>query len=393
VYNSKMIQIIAFTAFATLATLFPAAVHAQYYEAPWSTPAQYEYQYTQAEGIIPPSYYDYDFAPVDTSGYYMNDYLSGGVYGADAYYGASQYTGDMFDTSPATYAQQYYAPAQQGSSYAQQAAFVQSVQPRVQDYDSVAAAKVLNCAPGDVRWRADELGRPEYYIDGSAKNSTTTSIVAPSCRLSPTATGTGTVILQWATNNATTAFIDNGIGHVSLGTAGRMVTPNVSTVYTMTVVNERGSAAQCAANVIVKGTAPVGTKTVTIDQQGIQQLYDVNGKPIATQGSVAATGTATSGVSAAGTAQVTDAIPTTGTTAGTVVTYDANGNPVQAVAAEANKVGTNILSQITSTLGGGASVWERIRVVSMIALGIFIVLAIVVFVMKKMFGGGGEGAH
>jgi hypothetical protein len=91
---------------------------------------------------------------------------------------------------------------------------------------------------------------------------------------------------------------------------------------------------------------------------------------------------------------VTGANGATGVTTSTgTVTYDANGNPIDAVTGEAAKVGTNVLEKITSALGSGQSVWERIRVVSMIALGIFIVLAVVVFVMKKMFGGGGEGGH
>lgn len=363
------------------------------YEAPWSTPGEYEYQYTQAEGIIPPSYYDYTFAPTNTSGYAMQDYLSGGSYAggytggyASDPYARGQYTNDMFDSG---YTQQYYSP--QYSSYSQQAAYVQSVQPYVAPYDSVAAAKILNCAPGDVRWRADEVGGVTYYVDGTRANSSTAvSVVKPSCRLTPKATGTGTVILEWVTNNATTAFIDNGIGHVSLGTGGRMVTPQVSSVYTMTVVNEYGSSAQCAANIVVKGTAPVGTQTLTIDQGGVQQLYDANGNLIVT--AQPTNGTATAG---------TTTTPTTGTNGATAgittstgtVTYDANGNPIDAVAGEATKVGTNVLEKITGALGSGQSIWERIRVVSMIALGIFIVLAVVVFVMRKMFGGGGEGGH
>jgi hypothetical protein len=371
------------------------------YEAPWSTPGEYEYQYTQAEGIIPPSYYDYGFTSVNTSGYAMDEYLYGGAYsqGLRPAYSSA----DMFDSYAPQYSQQYSqsSPSYARSSmyagavaYAQNAPQTQSAQQvqvqgyyaadghwhvpgHVHSYDTVAGAKVLQCGPADTRWRADEIGQStQYYVDGSSNTTTATNTVRPSCKLYPKATGTNTVILEWVTQNATTAFIDGGIGHVSLGTGGRMVTPLVSTVYTMTVVNERGASAQCAANIVVKGTAPVSAQTLTVSQSGTQQFYDAAGNPLPTP------------------SVVNPNPPQNGTpTTAQPIQYDEAGVPIAAVTAKAGEVGGNILESFTSTLGSGQSIWERIRMVSMIALGIFIVLAVVVLVMRKMFGGGGEGGH
>lgn len=388
-------------------TLAPLSAHAQYYEAPWSTPGEYEYQYTTAEGIIPPSYYDYGFTSVNTNGYAMDEYLQtyptytqyGSAYDTYAYGAGSSMFEDAY-TAP-TYAQyhphvQQYSHAPRHMYSANTAASFQSTgTPYVAPYDSVAAAKVLNCTPGEVLWRTDETGALAYYVDGSsAQSSTTTNHVRPSCRMYPKATGTGTVILEWVTNNATTAFIDSGIGHVSLGTGGRMVTPVQSTVYTMTVVNERGASAQCAANVVVKGTAPVGAQTLTVNQNGVQQFYDAQGNPIAGAPQTGATSQQNSGTNQGSVnngAPITNGATSNGQPA--PVTYDANGNPIQAITSGVSQVGGNVMDKITGALSGGTSIWERIRTVSMIALGIFLVLAVVVLVMKKMFGGGGEGGH
>lgn len=388
---------------ASVCTLMPAGPvaaqsYAPMYEAPWSSPAPYEYQYTQAEGVIPPSYYDY--TPVNTSGYAMSEYLTGAA--TNAYYTVPTQAYDQTFTTG--YDNSYFDYGVSGG-YAQPVYYQAAPVVTAPAYTTTQArselmnARVMQCAPGDTRWRADEIGQgtAQYYVDGSSNTTRVTNTVRPTCRLYPKSTNTATVILEWVTTGATTAFIDNGIGHVSLGTGGRMVTPTQSTVYTMTVVNERGASAQCAANIIVQGTAPVGSQTITVSQGGVQQYATATGTtttpatttvPTATTGATTVTTTTTKNTDGTSTAVTTNADGTTST-----ITYDANGNVVQAVAAEASKVGTNVLEKITSALGGGQSVWERIRMVSMIALGIFFVLAIVVFVMKKMFGGGGEGGH
>lgn len=134
----------------------------------------------------------------------------------------------------------------------------------------------------------------------------------------------------------------------------------------MTVVNERGASAQCAANIVVQGTAPVSAQTVVVNQQGVPVV---------------------------GQATTSEGAQQSGTQTTPTVQYDANGNQIVTATDEAQKVGNNILGSITGTLSSGQSIWERIRLVSMIALGIFIVLSVVVFVMKKVFGGGGEGGH
>jgi hypothetical protein len=331
------------------------------------------YQWNEAEGTVPPSYADFnDFSYSD---YGTNDYG-----GADTY-ATNGYTSDMFTSYDSSY--QYQAVPYSyaaSSSYAAPYMYTEPTYTAQNASYELNQAQMLRCAPGDSRWRADEIGQAPYGT--TSRSSTLTNVVQPYCRLTPTSTGTGTVILQWVTNNATTAFIDNGIGHVSLGTGGRMVTPLQSTVYTMTVVNERGASAQCAANIVVRGSSPVGAQTVTIGQNPQQNNRNAQNTTQVQQGTNPTNIT-----------NPTNATNTTNTATNTLPQQvDANGNPLTAVTNEASTIGTNIFSSITNALGGGQSIWERIRTVSLIALAIFIVMAIVVTVMRRMFGGG-EAAH
>jgi hypothetical protein len=180
----------------------------------------------------------------------------------------------------------------------------------------------------------------------------------PTCRLTPVYADNDTILLKWTTHYATTAFIDNGIGHVSLGSGSRVVTPNGSLTYTMTVVNEDGASSQCMGKIIMEGagTATIpGTSTTTTSET--------------TSGSSAAQATAL------------------GESAGQTVS---NGLTTAANAAETT---TNTVSGFFSGLSSGGSVWDKIRSVSLVAIVLIVILAIVVFIMRTMFGGGGEGGH
>jgi hypothetical protein len=340
VYNIYMLKnklftvvgVLLFVFFGLFVTSASAQSYVPSYESYAPSLGEYGYQWSQAEGIIPPSY------PETNAIYGMN---AASYYPDTSYYAGVPYSAvGIYNIADASY--------------------------------DLSQAHIVNCTNTDSRWRQDEVGyyTPSYntqvasagnarYALNSRTQPNTTNLsnaVAPTCKLTPKSTGTNTVILEWVTNGATTAFIDNGIGHVSLTTGARMVTPLQSTVYTMVVVNEFGASTQCAANIVVKGTAPVGSQTLTV------------GTPAQTNGAVA--------------------VPTPA-----AAEVDENGDPVSAATAKASAVSGNIGDKIVSAVGTGQSIWERIRSMSLIALGIFIVLAVVVGVMKKMFGGGGEGAH
>jgi hypothetical protein len=189
----------------------------------------------------------------------------------------------------------------------------------------------------------------------------------PNCTVIPRATGANSVVLEWQTLNATSAFIDNGIGHVMLGSGTRMVTPKVTTTYNMTVVDARGIANQCAAIVHVTGSPEIRTNGTMIDS--------------------GATGTAASTTQAAGNG-------TGGTTApadGSLV--DSGSNGTTQVGTEAAKIGTNVSDKVTSVLSSGQGIWNKMRQMSLVAIGLFFIIFIIIFVMRKMFGGGDEAHH
>ncbi len=124
----------------------------------------------------------------------------------------------------------------------------------------------------------------------------------------------------------------------------------------MTVVDGRGFSSQCAAIVHVLGSGKVEATGTTI---------------------VPAPGT-TSGVQ-------TDAV--NGGVDGTTV--NSNG-PLNETA---QKITGNVSEKVTSVLSSGESIWNKMRQMSLVAIGLFFIIFIIIFVMKKMFGGGDEGHH
>jgi hypothetical protein len=48
---------------------------------------------------------------------------------------------------------------------------------------------------------------------------------------------------------------------------------------------------------------------------------------------------------------------------------------------------------VTSILSTGEGVWSQMRQMSLVAIGLFFIVFIIIFVMRKMFGGGDEGGH
>ncbi|GEM_PF-5459051 len=73
----------------------------------------------------------------------------------------------------------------------------------------------------------------------------------PTCKMVPRVTEQGAVELLWSTVNSTVAFIDLGVGHVTLGSGKRIITPQESTTYNMTVINEDGVVGSCSARIEV----------------------------------------------------------------------------------------------------------------------------------------------
>jgi hypothetical protein len=100
----------------------------------------------------------------------------------------------------------------------------------------------------------------------------------PKCKIIPRVTDIGAVELEWDTAQAEVAFIDNGVGHVTLGTGARVITPHKDTTYNMTVINAKGLVGVCSARVEVSnapeehvyvpkpGDRPVPTLEVGQDQ-------------------------------------------------------------------------------------------------------------------------------
>jgi hypothetical protein len=138
-----------------------------------------------------------------------------------------------------------------------------------------------------------------------------------------------------------------------------MVTPKVTTTYNMTVVDGRGFSSQCAAIVHVLGSANQEATGTTI-------------------------------VSGGTTVQGTSTTTSTGTTTGG---SSVSADPVGAVTDTASNIGGNVSEKVTSVLSSGQGIWDKMRQMSLVAIGLFFIVFIIIFVMKKMFGGGDEGHH
>jgi hypothetical protein len=270
----------------------------------------------------------------------------------DVYYGTTSYDntygGASSQVTYDTYDSGYYA---QGGSYDG-------------DYsvDAVANANLQRAMGGRTTTTSGVSGSGTGGSAGGVRvvqnTDTATRSTGPKCTLIPRSTNSNSVVLEWQTVGASSAFIDNGVGHVTLGTGTRMVTPRVTTTYNMTVVDGRGFSSQCAAIVHVLGGTETGAANTTI-------------------------------IPAAGTTGTSTTTGTGTATSGTTVTTD----PVTAVTDTASTVGTNVSEKVTSVLSSGQGIWDKMRQMSLVAIGLFFIVFIIIFVMKKMFGGGDEGHH
>jgi hypothetical protein len=182
---------------------------------------------------------------------------------------------------------------------------------------------------------------PSVVYTGTAAQATAQT--RPTCSLSPRVADNGTILLEWNTGRATVAFIDNGIGHVSIPSGTRAITPNVTTTYTMIVVSEDGLASQCSAVISVINGGQVTTNT--------------NGAVITPN-------------------QTVDA-----------------SNPLTAVVDVSGNVAASVTDKITDVATTGQGIWDKVRNVSIVAIGVILLLGLLVFIMRSMFGGGGEAAH
>ncbi len=70
----------------------------------------------------------------------------------------------------------------------------------------------------------------------------------------------GNALLTWNAYHSNSAQIDNGIGYVT-GTGSRLISPNDSTTYTMTVQDSVGRVGYCAKTVTVQGGNYYGSNT------------------------------------------------------------------------------------------------------------------------------------
>lgn len=230
------------------------------------------------------------------------------------------------------------------------------------DVDSIALQNLRAATAGQqvagVRY-VERVPSQGQVLGASTVN--TSNGARPSCHIKPKSAGSNQVVLEWTTAAATTAFIDNGIGHVVLGSGTRLVTPTTTTTYNMTVVDSRGFSSQCAAVVNIAGT-PITTST-TVNAPVVAGASTTNGGATTTVGTVPVAGVA----------------PST--------------DPLTQVTSGAVKIGGNVTDKVTNTLETGKSLWERIRQMSMFAIGIILVLFILVFIMRKVFGGGEEAHH
>jgi cobalamin biosynthesis Mg chelatase CobN len=127
----------------------------------------------------------------------------------------------------------------------------------------------------------------------------------------------------------------------------------------MTVVDARGFASQCKAIVHVVGGAAPTTNATIVDGSAQDQT------------------------------QSTTAVATDTTSSSTSTVSDTTTQ----VSDTATKVSSNVSDKVTSILSTGEGVWSKMRQMSLVAIGLFFIVFIIIFVMRKMFGGGDEGGH
>lgn len=256
------------------------------------------------------------------------------------------------------YHETWSMPVAQQVSSAHVQAYTPVYSEYAQDTYSVAAQNLAAVAaqePAYVRTNAAAYTSPIYAVQptrtfASQQQYTTTRTVhsaIPSCRLTPSYADNDTIVLSWTTANASTVFIDNGIGHVGAFSGSRAVTPTGSSTYTMTVVSDTGASAQCIAKIVMENST-------------------VSRSPA-----------------------VTDAA----TTAGSTITSNTVDSSIDAAVAKTSTVSSNIFAKILGGVETGQTVWDRIRSVSLIAIALILILGVIVFIMKRVFGGGGEGGH
>lgn len=99
--------------------------------------------------------------------------------------------------------------------------------------------------------------------NGQSDNCPVTVVVetapVPVCALTATPTTItrgGSATLNWSTSNASAATINQGIGDIAINQSGsRVVTPEVTTTYVLTVLDNNGQSAACPQTVIVQDPA------------------------------------------------------------------------------------------------------------------------------------------
>jgi hypothetical protein len=296
-----------------------------------------------AYGALPHSDLSYPIRPYAGA----DDIYYGNSYGAS--YGSSQVVYDTYDTDyygeSSAYNQNYYG--QGGSMY------------DTYSVDAIANANLQKAMSGGSYTNTGTGAGTGGSRGGRVAQATTPAYdstpqsTGPKCTLIPRSTGSNNVVLEWQTVGASSAFIDNGVGHVALGTGTRMVTPRVTTTYNMTVVDGRGFSSQCAAIVHVLGGGKLEAGTTI------------------TPGTGATTSTGT----------------TTGGTGETVTNTDGP------LSEKAQEITGNVSEKVTSVLSSGQGIWDKMRQMSLVAIGLFFIIFIIIFVMRKMFGGGDEGHH
>jgi hypothetical protein len=147
-----------------------------------------------------------------------------------------------------------------------------------------------------------------------------------------------------------------------------MVTPRTTTTFNMTVVDGRGFSSQCAAIVHVVGSPKKDAATTIV-------------------GGVTGDGMTNTSQGAGGTIVQAD------TSSNTDTGIAPAGDSIDAVTNTASKIGGNVTDKVTSVLSSGQSIWDKMRQMSLVAIGLFFIIFIIIFVMRKMFGGGDEGHH
>ncbi len=99
----------------------------------------------------------------------------------------------------------------------------------------------------------------------------------PTCKMIPRVSTGGAVMLEWDTTNASTVFIDSGVGHVSVAHGARIVTPRRDMTYSMTVVSEGGLVGVCSSIINVSNAKAQQNELLVIgsEQEALQtQLQD-----------------------------------------------------------------------------------------------------------------------